>query len=117
MYAEKNLVVDVYKKGSAFEASIVWFHDPRDTITPLDERLDVKNPNAALRTRKVIGMDILSNLAYDPQQNKWIKGKIYDSSSGRTWDATVWLTDANTMQVRGYYIFKFLGRTMKFTRL
>ncbi len=116
MYEEKNLIVEVYKQDEDIKAKIVWFHDPADTL-PIEQRLDTKNPEKDLRTRKVIGMDILSDLVYDPKENKFIKGKIYDSSSGKTWDASVWLSDQQTMQVRGYYIFKFLGKTMKFTRM
>ena len=117
MYEEKDLIVDVYKQDDDFKAKIVWFHDAGDSMTPIEHRLDVKNPDKDLRDRKIVGMDILSGITYDPKVNKWIKGKIYDSSSGRTWDATVWLKDEQTMEVRGYYIFKFIGKTMKFTRL
>jgi hypothetical protein len=29
----------------------------------------------------------------------------------------VWLTNANTLNVRGYYIFRFLGKTLIFNRI
>lgn len=115
--AEKNLIVEVYKQGNAFKARIVWFYDENDTITPIEQRLDVKNPDRALRTKKIIGLDVLSGLVYNARQNRWVNGKIYDSSSGKTWNATVWLTDANTLNVRGYYILRFLGRTLIFKRI
>ncbi|MDQ2751941.1 MAG: DUF2147 domain-containing protein [Bacteroidota bacterium] len=117
MNEDKDLVVDVYKENNNFKAKIIWFHDAGDTITPIDQRLDIKNPDKILRSRKVLGMEVLSNLVYDPEENKWMKGKIYDSTSGRTWDASVWLSDPQTLQVRGYYIFKFIGKTMKFTKV
>lgn len=117
MYEEKNLIVDVYKQDTDFKARIAWFHDDADTLTPIEQRQDMKNPDKDLRSRKIVGMDVLSGLAYDPKQNKWVKGKIYDCSSGKTWDATVWLKDPQTLEVRGYYIFKFIGKTMKFTKI
>ena len=117
MYEEKNLIVEVYKQDDDFKAKIVWFHDNSDTLTPIENRLDIKNPDKDLRSRKIVGLDILSDLEYDPKENKWVKGKIYDSSSGKTWDATVWLSDPQTMQVRGYYIFKIFGKTMKFSKM
>ena len=116
MYEEKNLIVDVYKQDNDFKAKIIWFHDG-DTLTSIEQRMDNKNPDKDLRERKIVGMDVLSGLEYDPKENKWVKGKIYDCSSGKTWDATVHLSDAQTMEVRGYYIFKFIGKTMKFTRM
>ncbi len=117
MNEDKDLIVDVYKENNDFKAKVIWFHDDRDTITPLDQRMDVKNPDKALRNRKLLGMEVLSDLVYDPEENKWVKGKIYDSTSGRTWDASVWLSDPQTLEVRGYCIFKFIGRTMKFTKV
>lgn len=116
LYEEKNLIVEVYKQNSDFKARIAWFHDD-DTLMPIEQRMDNKNPDKDLRERKLVGLDVLSGLEYDPKENKWVKGKIYDSTSGKTWDATVWLSDAQTMEVRGYYIFKFIGKTMKFTKL
>ncbi len=115
--AEKNLIVEVYKQDNAFKAKILWFYDEDDTITPIDERLDIKNPNKSLRSRKIIGLNVLSGLVYNAKQNRWVNGRIYDSSSGKTWDATVWLTDADTLNVRGFYIFRFLGKTLIFTRI
>ena len=55
-------------------------------------------------------------LVYDPKQKRWEKGRIYDSSSGRTWDATVWLIDANNMDVRGYYLVRLFGKNTKFCK-
>ncbi len=115
--AEKNLIVEVYKHGNAFKARIIWFYDEDDTITPIEQRLDIKNPDKSLRSKKIIGLDVLSGLIYNPKQSKWVNGKIYDSSSGKTWSSTVWLTDANTLNVRGYYIFRFIGKTLIFNRI
>ena len=96
---EKNLIVEVYKQNNAFKAKVVWYHDANDTI-PVEQRLDLNNPNKALRNRKIVGTDILSELIYNPKQDKWVNGRIYDASSGRTWDATVWLTDNQNLNVR-----------------
>jgi uncharacterized protein (DUF2147 family) len=114
---EKNLIVEVYKQEGTFKAKIVWFYDENDTITPIEERLDTENPNKSLRNRKILGLQVLSGLVYNARQKRWVNGKIYDSSSGRTWSATVWLTDVNTLQVRGYYLVRWLGKTLTFTRV
>jgi uncharacterized protein (DUF2147 family) len=114
---EKNLIVEVYKQEGTFKAKVVWFYDENDTITPIEERLDTENPNKSLRDRKILGLQVLSGLVYNAKQKRWVNGKIYDSSSGRTWSATVWLTDANTLNVRGYYLVRWLGKTLTFTRV
>ena len=114
---EKNLIVEVYKQNNAFKAKVLWFHDDDDTITPVEQRLDINNPNKALRNRKIVGTDVLSGLVYNPRQDRWINGRIYDASSGRTWDATVWLTDPENLNVRGFYIIRLFGKTMNFFRI
>lgn len=113
----KNLIVDVYKEGDNFKAKITWFHDDDDTITPIQERLDIKNPDKDLRSRPIIGVDILSGLRYNAIKKRWVGGKIYDATSGRTWDATVWLTGPDALSVRGYYIFRWFGKTLSFFRV
>ena len=114
---EKNLTVEVYKENHTFRARIVSFYDEDDTITPIEKRLDIKNPNKALRSRPIIGADILSGLQYNAKQEKWTGGKIYDATSGRTWDATVWLTSRDSLSVRGFYIVRWFGKTLNFTRV
>ena len=114
---EKNLIVEVYKQDGDFKAKILWFYDPDDTITPIEQRLDIKNPDNQLRDRKIIGMDILAGLMYNPKQNKWTGGKIYDSSSGKTWEATAWLTGPGALRVRGFYLVRWFGRTLNFIKL
>lgn len=117
MSEEKNLVVEVYKQSEDFKAKISWFHNDKDTTTPIDQWLDMKNPDRALRTRKILGMDILSGLEYNEDDGRWTDGKIYDPSSGKTWDAEVKLHDPQTLEVRGYYVFRFIGKTLKFTKM
>ena len=114
---EKNLIVEVYKQNHTFRAKIISFYDEDDTITPIEKRLDIKNPNKALRSRPVLGTDILSGLEYNAKQNKWTGGKIYDATSGRTWDATVWLTSRDALSVRGFYLVRWFGKTLNFTRV
>ena len=111
--AEKNLIVEVYKQDDNFQARIVWFSNPENMLP----ETDIKNPNEELRSRKIVGMDVLSGLKYNARQNRWTDGKIYDCTSGRTWDATVWLISPNDLKVRGYYLVRWLGKTMMFTRV
>lgn len=115
--SEKNLMVEVYKQGADFKARVVWFYDAKDTITPINQRFDKRNPNKALRTQKLLGLDVLKHLVYNAKDNKWIDGKIYDSTSGNTWNATVWLVSDKLMKVRGYCYFMFLGKTLTFTKV
>ncbi len=78
MNTEGNLKVEVYKQNNEFKAKIIWFDDTDDKSKPMNERMDEKNPDQALRSRKWIGMDVLRDLRYYPNDDEWEDGKIYD---------------------------------------
>jgi len=114
---EKNLAVQIYRDGGDFRARIIWFKDSDDKSRPMETRLDTSNPNKGLRTRKILGMSILENLVYKPKTNSWEKGIIYDAVHGRYWDSWAYITPEGALKVTGYWHFKFIGKTLTFTRL
>jgi uncharacterized protein (DUF2147 family) len=115
MSSEQNLAVEVYRIGNQFKARIIWFKD--DPSLPMDEWRDKKNPNPALRSRKILGMDVLSDLKYDSDDNSWGDGIVYDAQHGRDWNASAFIDERGLLRVRGYWHFKLFGRTMTFSRL
>src|SRR4051812_39275851 len=54
---EKSLVVQVLKEGGEFRAKIVWF-DNGDGPKAMETTTDKHNPNPALRSRKLLGMNV-----------------------------------------------------------
>ncbi|QQL50353.1 DUF2147 domain-containing protein [Mucilaginibacter ginkgonis] len=117
MSAEKNLIVQVYREGDDFKAKVIWFDDSDDPSKPMESRIDDSNPDKSLRTRKIIGMQVLRNLAYSPSTHSWENGMIYDAKSGREWNAAASIDKAGMLRVTGYWHFKFIGKTMKFSRV
>lgn len=117
MSSESNLEVEVFRTGSEYRARVVWFDDSDDKAAPMPDRCDTKNPDKALRYRKIIGLEVLHGLVYSPDDNEWQDGKIYDSSSGKTYDAKAWITKSGILKVRGYWHFQFLGQTMDFRKI
>jgi uncharacterized protein (DUF2147 family) len=117
MASEKNIVVQVYKDGDSFKASIVWFDDSDDKTRPMDARLDYKNPDKTLRTRKVLGMQVLKNLEYKASSNSWENGVIYDAKNGHEWNSCASIDNEGVLKVTGYWHFKFIGKSMKFSRV
>lgn len=115
MSAEKNLMVEVYKTGDEFKAKIVWFND--DPSKPMGEWSDKHNPNPALRTRKLLGMDVLRDFKYDTNSHTWEDGWIYDAQHGREWNAFAYIDKQGLLKVKGYWHFRILGRTMTFSRV
>jgi uncharacterized protein (DUF2147 family) len=117
MTIEGNLRVEVYKQNDDFKAKVIWFKDTDDKSRPMNERMDEKNPDKALRSRKWIGMEVLINLRYYPDDDDWDNGKIYDPNTGRQWSSEAWMTKDNQLKVTGYWLFKFISQTKTFIRI
>ena len=46
----------------------------------------------------------------------WDNGKLYDPKKGKTYTGRITLTDSNTLDLRGYIGFSFIGRSSTWTR-
>lgn len=114
--AEKNLVVQVYRENGGYVARIVWFNNP-DNTKAIETYLDEKNPDKHLRNRKLVGLNVLNKLNYNSKTNSWEDGSIYDSTSGKTWNACAYVADDGCLKVTGYWHFKFIGKTLTFNKV
>jgi uncharacterized protein (DUF2147 family) len=112
--AEKNLQMEMFEENGRFSGRMVWFKCSSEEIM-LNSR-DSENPNHKLRERKLLGLTLVTHLTYEGA-NTWSSGKIYDPNSGNTWDARITLTSSNTAIVRGYWKFKWIGKSMTFNRI
>ena len=84
---------------------------------PLDKqgkpKLDKENPNAALRSRPVVGLTILSNMR-PSGENSW-KGTIYNPDDGNTYRSKMRLESGNLIKVKG--CVSVFCKSMKFVRI
>ena len=113
----KNVIVLVYKHGTEFKAKIVWFDDSDDKARPMATRYDNKNPDKNLRSRKLIGLEVLGGLTYNAEDDEWRDVHIYDPSSDKEYSAKTWFTSEGMLKVRGYCPFEIFGQTMWFTKI
>lgn len=113
---KNNLKVEVYKDHDDYRARIIWFKNISPTAKPIETWQDEKNPDLTLRSRKVLGMDVLRNFVFNTKNNRWENGEIYDCTTGKTWSSSAWLTDKGFLKVRGFWHFEFIGQTMAFKR-
>jgi len=98
--------VQVFKASNGkYYGKVAWMEKNKDTT-------DTKNPNVKLRTKKVLGLQILNNAVYNPKSKTWETGTIYDPESGNTYDCYLWFDkDRNLLKLKGYVLgIKFLGR-------
>jgi uncharacterized protein (DUF2147 family) len=110
----KNLQMEMFEEAGYFSGKMLWFRCTTDSI--MRAYRDTKNPDHKLNTRPLVGLKLVEQLTYKGD-NIWGSGKIYDPNSGYTYDAQIQLIGPNTAIVRGYWKFKWFGKSMVFNRL
>jgi uncharacterized protein (DUF2147 family) len=107
--------IQIKECGGKLCGTIVWLKEPLDEHGK--DQLDSENPDPRLRTRKILGMALLSGFVPDQNNpNVWTGGRIYDPDNGKTYSCTLTLENPNTLNVRGYVGLSILGETRTWTR-
>lgn len=99
--------VDIYKKGEKYYGKIVWLKASKDEKGIV--KTDLKNPVESLRSRPILGLEILKDFVYE--DGKWTDGKIYDPKSGKTYSCNITLKSNGDLNIRGYIGISLIGRT------
>ncbi len=107
--------VQIYKQGNKYFGKLVWLSEPNDPSTG-KPKLDAKNPDAKLKARSLLNLNIMTNFDYDGD-NVWDDGKIYNPEDGKTYSCKMTLTNPNTLDVRGYVGISLIGKTQTWTRI
>lgn len=113
---DKSVKVQIYKEAGTFKAKVIWYDIKLGSGKPMHASVDQRNPNPNMRNRKIIGMEVLDDLHYNATKQRWENGKIYDASSGRTWDSYVEIKEDGKLIVRGYWKWQWIGKTLHFER-
>ncbi|MBH1960771.1 MAG: DUF2147 domain-containing protein [Flavobacteriia bacterium] len=113
---DHSVAVEVYKLKGEYKAKVIWFDESKGSGKPMHTRTDFENPDPNLRNRKILGMEVLDGLVYNAKTKEWEHGKIYDASSGRLWDSSAHITENGLLKVRGYWKFKWIGKSMTFKK-
>lgn len=106
-------IVEVYRQGDVYNGKIVWLQNP--TEADGSPAVDSENPDKSLRSRKIIGLNMLSNLKKNG--GEYTGGSIYDPGNGKTYNCSM-KVDGDVLHVRGSLDKKgLLGRTMDWFRV
>ena len=111
--AEKDAVITLFEDGNTISGKITWMKFPNDENG--NPKTDPLNPDEELRARPRMGMVMMSGFAHI-EGKVWDNGKLYDPKKGKTYSGMVTLTDENTLDLRGYIGFSFIGRSSTWTR-
>jgi uncharacterized protein (DUF2147 family) len=111
-WASNNSILEIAETDGVLHATIISILDPlykEGEDGPVGTtRVDLHNPDAALRSRPLIGMNLLDGYQY--KGGKW-QGSLYDPESGKTYKSQITLGSDGTLQMRGYIGMPMLGRT------
>ena len=108
-----SAIVEVYKQGDVYNGKIVWLKNPTEADgTPA---VDNQNPDPKLRSRQVIGLNMLHGLK--KVGNEYSGGSIYDPGNGKTYNCSM-KVEGDVLHVRGSLDKKgLIGRTMDWFRV
>ena len=84
--------VEIYEANGKVNGKIVWLEKGPDTK-------DTHNTDEKMRSRKLMGVNILSGLA--KKSEKWEGGRIYNPKNGKTYKCSIW-PEGDKLKVRGY---------------
>lgn len=101
--------VRIYRgQNGTYYGKIIWLKQPtyapdyKNKALAGKPKVDVHNPDKSLRSRPVLGMDVLSGFKYSPSNHDWRNGKCYDPEEGKTYTCRMWFKNSDTLMVRGY---------------
>ena len=105
--------VDITKRGDKYFGKIVWLKAPKDDKGGV--KTDLKNPEESLRSKPILGLEILKNFVFE--DGKWTDGKIYDPKSGKTYSCNMTMKGNDVLNMRGYVGISLIGRSETWKRI
>ena len=95
--------VEIYESNGKWNGKIVWLQKGPDTK-------DAHNSDEKLRSRKLMGVHILSGLVQ--KKDKWEGGRIYNPKDGKDYKCSMWL-EGDKLKVRGHLGIFYKTQTWK----
>lgn len=106
--ADKSGQISIFRKGQAYYGRIKGGTS--------DQHFDIHNPDRKRRNDSLVGLVILKGFVFDGS-DRWTEGSIYDPKNGKTYSCILSMPDKNTLRIRGYIGFTWLGRTETWKRI
>ena len=111
--AEKDAIITIYEDGKTISGKTTWMLNPNDENG--EPKKDLLNKDKNLRDRDRLGLVLMKGFVHI-EGNVWDNGRLYNPKDGKTYTGMITLEDKNTLDLRGYVGFSFLGKSTKWTR-
>lgn len=112
---EKTSKIEVKKEDGKYIGTIIYMIPEKyeNGEPPKDD----ENPNESLRSRSIVGLQILSGFKYDNKNKEWIEGSIYDPKSGKTYDCYAWMENDDLLKLKGFVAgIRWMGKSSEWYR-
>ncbi len=90
--------------------TIVWLKDPFDE--PGQPSRDLHNPNPELRSREILGLELLHGLRRK-SAGHWTGGRVYNSDNGKSYRASIHVTKQGALRIEGCLLLFCSGETWR----
>jgi uncharacterized protein (DUF2147 family) len=112
--------IEIFDCQGRYCGKIIWLKEPN--YPPDDKlgmggtpRVDRENPDPALRTRQLLGLQIMEGFVFRGNAT-WEKGYIYDPESGKTYRGKITLASPHRLYLKGFVGIPLFGRSTIWTR-
>ena len=106
---KERSIVEIYKVGDRYAGKIIKLQ--RSLEDDPDPVCDDCDPDDSRYLQKIIGMEIIQDMAFDKSSNEYVDGTILDPESGSEYQCKLWLSEEGTLKVRGYIAFFYRTQT------
>ena len=116
---EADRILGIYKvEGeTTHELSKVRIYKTGDTDEAGNPRLDLLNPDPALRSGRADAIVLVRGLRYDAKKERWTGGTIYNPVDGKVYDVQAEFDGPQELRVRGYIGKPMFGRDLVWEKL
>jgi len=105
---DRQSQVEIVREDGSVTGSIIWYENHRE-----ETAYDTKNPDEEQRGEEILGLELLEG--FEPGDEAWRGGEIYDPTSGKSYRSTIRLEGPDTLAVEG--CVTFICRTQEWERV
>jgi uncharacterized protein (DUF2147 family) len=102
---EKSQIQIFKATNGKYYGKIVWLAEPNKNGKA---KVDEDNPDKALQSRPIIGLQLLKGFSFDEKTGEWNDGTIYNPTGGKTYNCFI-KSDGNKLKIRGFIGAAWMG--------
>ena len=105
--------LEIFPCGEKVCGKVIWLKQP-SYVNIADgpvgmEKVDRKNSNPALRSRPIVGLQVMEGMSLEGEW--WRNGSCYDPQSGNTYQCKMQLKPPSELRLRGFIGISLIGRS------